>query len=105
MIARPVKERTAYQVGRRIFATKLAAAKAEAWAIVLDEVMQNDQSRGAYRLSEIKKYNGIVCECDNSEYGQGSYCCGLHNRRTGLFREMHKNVVQKVLDEWEQVQP
>lgn len=94
-----IKERIAYQVGSRLFRTKTAAAKAQAWSWIL----------GKYQvLADVKKVLDMECDCPehdaHSPHVQYQYpheACSLHDRYQGYFKKLHKRLVKHILRVWE----
>lgn len=104
---RPVKERKAWQVGGKLYKTQLAAAKAEAWSLLLTDVFIVHHQADTFRLSGVKKYtdengNSLECECNSgvSRVQETPNGCPLHDRFNGLFRRMHASLTRTVLEAW-----
>jgi len=94
----PVKERIAYQVGKRIFPTKRAAAKAQAWNLIL---------RKYGEIGYITKVLSFECDClgehEFMDWGimLRHECCPLHNRYSGYFARLHKKLIFSILKKWD----
>ena len=95
VIARKIELRTrsTYQVGKKIYKSAYAAAKAEAWAMICKRYG---------RLSEIKEFQGMECDCYQVERDYGNdyiirLCCPIHSRADGYFSRLHKRLMRLIL--------
>jgi hypothetical protein len=94
----PVKERTAFQVGQRIFRTKDSAAKAQAWNWILSKYDTSFYiSDGGKQIQDIQKVLDLECSCSNY-YGCDG--CELHDRRIGYFSRLAKAISKRILKYW-----
>jgi hypothetical protein len=94
---RIIKPRHAYQVGNRLFRTVQAAARFEAWRLILDKYLATLD--GTARLSKVKSARGLICLCDLGYIGedQPDYNdCPLHDRRTGYFARLHLRLSRNI---------
>ncbi len=92
---REVKERPAFQVGGRLFKTKLAAAKSMAWGWILSKY--DTSFTGGKKIEDIQKVLDYECDCNNY-YGCDD--CLLHNRKEGYFRRLQKKCTTYILRSW-----
>lgn len=91
---REVRERKSYQVGDRIFKTKYAAAKYEAWRMILSRYSNEDSN---YRLESVKELRGMVCGCYPPD---GNMICELHSKDIGYFSKLRKRLSKSILYLW-----
>jgi hypothetical protein len=90
-----LRQQPTYQVGKRLFHTALAAAKADAWAMILARYI--DPLAGPNRLEQIQEAGGSECDCD---YGN-PVCCPLHSHEDGYFRRLHERLTRFLLAKME----
>jgi len=92
---RPVKTRQVYAVGNTFTRTLLAAAKKEAWRMIL----------GRYGELKEARPHGLVCDCGYTDNGYAEFwdvsCCYIHARYDGYFRRLHKRLTGIILKHWE----
>lgn len=108
-----IKERKAYQVGNRIYRTKRAAAKTQAWSAILNKyagIEFRENTVKEKNLEDIKSLRGIDCDCAEEDYFDGEFHyyhadeCPLHDRQTGYFARLHRKMMDAILFEWERMQ-
>jgi hypothetical protein len=91
-----IKERQAFQVGRKLYKTKEAAARGQAWNWLLLKY---------HDIKFIKRVGLLECSCgedEKTEYGTqyGFEDCPLHNRYNGYFKRLHTRLTGIVLHIW-----
>jgi len=104
----PLKTRAAYQVGNKLYKTKNAAAKSQAWAMIFYRYTMPGNTEKPQDISEIKNLHGIACDCAETDepigdYGEVQYkheYCPLHDRKTGYFARLHSRLVSAMKYRW-----
>jgi hypothetical protein len=96
MMARKVLKREAYQVGSKLFRTKAAAAKSEAWRLIMEKYGWDDSHFMPCMLSNVKHAAGNTCNCDPDSYDY----CPLHDRKSGYFKRLNTRLASLILEQW-----
>jgi hypothetical protein len=86
---RTPKKRDAYMVGGKIFRTPTAAARTEAWRMIISKY---GTSQNISEVQKIMKYN---CECF-----EDSYLCPIHDRQTGYFKRLNIKLARALVYKW-----
>jgi len=102
-----IKERTAFQVGNRLYRTPQAAAKTISWSWIFNKYggMKNTQSPS---IEDVKQILDMECCCmekaERGDYGEPLQLpfelCPIHDREVGYFRKLHERCVRAILMAW-----
>ncbi len=87
-----IKRRECFQVSNRIFRTKRAAAKLEAWHRIVQKYGD---------VEAVMSVDGLECVCDDCFFGYED--CPVHDRRTGYFAKMREEIMRQILEECKEV--
>ena len=82
-----MRQRPTYQVGKKLYRTLRAAARAEAWAMIAAKYCDGFKRR---TLSDVSCVHGMTCECNSDERDYS--CCQIHDRHYGYFARVHKRL-------------
>lgn len=93
------RQQPTYQVGKRLFRTALAAAKADAWSMILARYLGD-----CNRLEQVKAAGSNECDCSYDGPMRDPMCCPLHSPHDGYFRRLHERLTRLLLAKME-VQP
>ena len=101
---RTIKKRECYQVGYTLYRTPRAAAKAQAWNLILTKYLTWPGT--VNKLSEVKSVMKMECNCCADYFGEysaeyGHEACPLHDRYTGYFARLHKRLAGLILKSYE----
>ena len=98
---RNVKQRQCYEiVGGNLYRTIDAAAKAEAWHIILGRYVYPGE-----RLDRIVNLRGMTCDCGETDNGYAAYWdtsqCEIHSRYDGYFARLHRRLWPLIVAKWQ----
>lgn len=97
---RELKLRECYQVGGTLHRTMAAAAKSEAWRMILERYVTPGE-----KLSDLASARGMDCECGEDTYYESTFysstCCMLHDRDDGYFARLHRRLWPMIVAKWE----
>lgn len=79
-----LRQQPTYQLGKKLYRTKRAAAVTEAWAMICARYCTY-----VIKLSDVRSVRKMTCECCDGD----SNICLIHDRKYGYFARLHKRLV------------